>query len=270
MGDSRWDLVRQAANVVGALFQVAMTVVASATIQEVVERGPGSLVEPAAYAFAIWALIFVLSLVYAVYGALPANRENPLLRRIGWYTAGAFACTGLWSIFVPAEQLLLAQAMLVVVFLCLAIAYLRVVRSERGTLSAADHWLVALPLGPFFGWITAANAVSLTSEAARFGLVEARGASEALLGSALLLLGGVLAAAIVLAGKSGPAQGYLSYGVTVLWALFAVVTNQYATSLITTGAALIAAVTIVLALLGQLPGVSTHRRESRAPCPNAA
>lgn len=268
--DGRLDMARQAANVVGALFQVAMTVVASAKIQEIVDRGPGSLVEPAAYAFAVWALIFALSLVYAVYGALPANRENPLLRRIGWYTAGAFAFTGMWSVFVPAEQLLLAQAMLIVVFLCLAVAYLRLARSERDTLSAADRWLVALPLGPFFGWITAANAVSLTSEAVRFGLVEARGASEALLGSTLLLLGGVLAAAVVLAGKSGPIQGYLSYGVTVLWALFAVVTNQYDASLITTGAALIAAVPIVLALLGQLPGVSTHRREGRTPRPNVA
>jgi hypothetical protein len=71
-----------------------MTVGASAAIQEVVERGPGSLIEPAGYAFAVWALIFALSLVYAVYGALRANRENPLLRRIGWYTAGAFGFTG--------------------------------------------------------------------------------------------------------------------------------------------------------------------------------
>lgn len=270
MGDGRWDLARQAANVIGALFQVAMTVVASAGIQEVVGRGPGSLVEPASYAFVIWPLIFALSLVYAVYGALPANRENSLLRRIGWYTAGAFAFTGMWSVFVLAEQLLLAQAMLIVVFLCLAIAYLRLARSEHGTLSAADRWLVALPLGPFFGWITAANAVSLTSEAVRFGLVEARGVSEALLGSTLLLLGGVLAAVVVLAGKAGPAQGYLAYGVTVLWAFLAVVANQYDASLATTGAALIAAVPVALALLGRLPGRSIHRREGRAPRPNVA
>ena len=109
-GDGRWDSVRQAANLVGAFCQVGVTVLASVSIQEVVERGPGSLVEPALYAFTVWALIFALSLVYAVYQALPANRENPLLRRIGWYTAGAFACTGLWSVFVPAQQFLLAQA----------------------------------------------------------------------------------------------------------------------------------------------------------------
>lgn len=255
----RWNLARQAANVVGALFQVGATVSASVAIQEVVGRGPDSLVEPATYAFAIWALIFALSLVYAIYQALPANRENPLLQRVGWYTAGAFACTGLWSVFVPAEQLLLAQAMLVVIFLYLAIAYMRLARSERGTLSVADRWLVALPLGPFFGWITAANAVSLTTEAVRFGLVEARGASEAILGATLLLLGGVLAAAVVLAGKSGPAQGYLSYGVTVLWALIGIIVNQYDASILTTGASLLSAALIALVLFGALGGDRSRR-----------
>ena len=258
-----WDLARQAANVVGALFQVGVTFAASAGIQEVVASGPPSLVEPAVYAFAIWVLIFVLSLVYAAYQALPSNRENPLLRRIGWFTAAAFFCTGLWSIFVPQWQLVLAQAMLIVVFACLAGAYLRLARSELGVLSAADRWLVALPLGPFLGWITAANAVSLTSEAIRFGLVDAGGPGEALLGSTLLLLGGILAAAVVLAGKAGPAQGYLTYAVTVLWALVGVVVNQYDASILTTGAALVAAVPVVLVLLGRFTGGWPRRGEGR-------
>ena len=61
------DVARQAANLVGALFQIGMTAAASATIQGVVDEGPRSLVEPALYAFTIWALIFTLSLAYAVY-----------------------------------------------------------------------------------------------------------------------------------------------------------------------------------------------------------
>ena len=260
----RWDLTRQVMNVVGALFQVGMTVAASAAIREVTDEGSGSLVEPALYAFAIWALIFVLSLVYAAYQALPSNQNNPLLRRVGWFTAGAFFCTGLWSVFVPERQFVLAQTMLVVVFICLAVAYLRLARSERGALSAGDRWLVALPLGPFLGWITAANAVSLTSEAVRFGLVDGGRAGEALLGSTLLLLGGALAAAVVLAGRTGPAQVYLTYAATVLWALVGVVVNQYDASILTTGAALVAAVPIVLALLGRLPGGWPRRGEGRS------
>ena len=262
MGNSgKWDLARQWANVVGALFQVGMTTVAGAAISEVTdERTP--LIEPALYAFTVWGLIFTLSLVYAVYQALPANREDPLLRRIGWYTAGAFACTGLWSVFVPERQLLLALAMLAAIFVCLAFVYRRVVDAAgRRVLDRGERWLVALPVGVFLGWITAANLVSLSAEAVRLGLVgSSGGAGEAVLGAALLLLGGALAAAVVLAGKAGPVQGYLAYGATVLWALVAVVVQQYDTSVLTTGAALVAAVTVVLALFRVLRG-GWQRRE---------
>ena len=91
--ETRRDVARQAANVVGALFQLAMTAAASAAIQSVVDEEPRSLVEPTPYAFTIWALIFVLSLAYAVYQALPANRDSLVLRRTGWFTAAAFICT---------------------------------------------------------------------------------------------------------------------------------------------------------------------------------
>ena len=258
-GEGKRDTLRQAANVVGALFQAGMTVVASASIQEVVETGPPSLVEPAGYAFTIWALIFALSLAYAAYQALPTNRESPLLRRVGWFTATAFFFTGMWSVFVPLRQLLFAQAMLLGVFACLLVAYVRLARSERGVLSRADRWLVALPLGPFLGWVTAANAVSLTSEAVRLGLVGSGGAGEALVGTVLLLLGGALAAALVLLGRTGPAQGYLAYGVTVLWALVGIVVNQYDASPVTTAAAAAATVPVVLALFGALRGARSRR-----------
>ncbi len=257
----KWDLARQLANVVGALFQVGMTAVASAAISEVTgERTP--LIEPALYAFSIWSLIFALSLAYAGYQALPANRENPLLRNVGWFTAVAFACTGLWSVFVPERQLLLALAMLAVVFVCLTFVYRRVVDAASGrVLGRGERWLVALPVGVFLGWITAANLISLSSEVVRLGLVgSSGGAGEAVLGAALLLLGGVLAAAVVLAGKAGPAQGYLAYGATVLWALVAVVVQQYDASVLTTSAALVAAVTVALALFHVLRG-GRQRRE---------
>jgi hypothetical protein len=170
------DVARQAANVVGALFQIGMTAAASATIQSVVDEGPRSLVEPALYAFTIWALIFALSLAYAAYQALPGKRESPLLRRVGPFTAAAFFCTGLWLLFVPLRQFGLAQLMLLAIFAFLLIAYLRLSRSAREhTFSAGERWLVALPLGPFLGWVTAANAVSLTAEAVRRRLVETGG-----------------------------------------------------------------------------------------------
>jgi hypothetical protein len=102
-----------------------MTVVAAAGIDAVVDVGPRSPVEPAGYAFGIWGPIFALSLGYAVYQARPAQRRNPLLRRIGWWTAGAFLGTGMWSVFVPRRRTDLALAVFLVVWGCLATASLR-------------------------------------------------------------------------------------------------------------------------------------------------
>lgn len=253
------DLARQAANVVGAIFQVGATAFLGAQIQEQVDTGT-PLIEPAPYAFFIWGPIFTLSLAYAVYQALPSRRESPLLRRVGWLTATTFFCIGLWSIVVPLGLFLFALAMLSVSFVCLLVSYLRLARSRRDALVPADRWLVAPTVGVFLGWMTAANAVSLDSEVVRFGLVGGGTTGEAVLGTVILLLGSLAAAAIVSAGKSGPRQGYLAYAITVLWAFVGIVANQYETSLLTTGAAAVAAVIVALALLGGRQG----RRRSGA------
>ena len=58
---------------------------------------------------------------------------------------------------------------------------------------------------------------------------------------------------MVLIGKIGPAQGYLTYAMTVLWALVGVVINQYDASTLTTGAAVLSAVPVTLVALRCAP-----------------
>ncbi len=251
MGDNgRWDLARQAANVFGALFQIGAPILTSEAVGRVSAEN-STLVVPADYAFAIWGPIFLLCLAYAAYQALPANRESPLLRRVGWFSAGAFFSNGLWEILFPARQFLLAQVVIVVIFVCAAVAYLRIARSERGVLSAAERWLVALPFGLLFGWITAATLVSFATTFVALGLLEG-GIGEAVLGAALLLMGGLVTSAVLLVGKAAPPQGYLAYTAAVLWALVAVVINHYDASILTTGAALVAAVPVALVVASRL------------------
>jgi hypothetical protein len=134
----RWDLVRQAANVAGALFQIGAPVLTGEAVGRVSAENE-TLVVPADYAFSIWGLIFLLCLVYAAYQALPANRESLLLRRVGWFSAGAFLLNGLWEILFPARQFLLAQALVVAIFVCAAFAYLRIARSGPGGLGATER-----------------------------------------------------------------------------------------------------------------------------------
>src|ERR687889_2309590 len=180
----RWDLARQVATVVGALFQVLAPAIVP--IGAIAKETP-SLVIPADYAFAIWGPIFLLCLAYATYQALPANGQNPLLQRVGWFFAGAFFLNGLWEVLVPLRQPVVLQAILGGIFACLAVAYLRLVRSERSVFGRADRWLVAPPLGLLFGWITAANVVSFNDTLVETGLLGSGGGGGALVGACLLL-----------------------------------------------------------------------------------
>jgi hypothetical protein len=176
--NTKWDLAHQVATVVGALFQVLAGAVVP--IGAIAKETP-SLVIPADYAFAIWGPIFLLCLAYATYQALPANRQNSLLRRVGWFLAGAFFLNGPWEVLVPLRQPVLLQAILAGIFVCLAVAYLRLVRSEHSVFGQADRWLVALPLGLLFGWIMAANAVSFNDTLVETGLLGS-GVGAALVG----------------------------------------------------------------------------------------
>ena len=271
MYKDRWAMARQAANVVGALFQVvagAGGVLLLGLDVGRVSNENSTLVVPADYAFVIWSPIFLLCLAYATYQALPGNRDNVLLRNVGWFSAGAFLCNGLWEILFPARQFLLAQVMIVGIFAFSALAYLRLARTarERG-LSRTERWLVALPFGLLFGWITAATLVSFATTFVALGLLEG-GIGEALLGAALLLTGGLVASAVLLYGESIPPQGYLAYAAAVLWALVGVVVNHYDASILTTGAAFIAAVPVALALIKTLSGGRSQKREKRTLSPD--
>jgi hypothetical protein len=264
--EAKRDLARQVLTVVGALFQVLAGAIVP--IGAIAKETP-SLVIPADYAFAIWGPIFLLCLAYATYQALPANRDNPLLRRVGWFFAGAFLLNGLWEVLVPLRQPVVLQAILAGIFACLAVAYLRLVRSEHGVIRRADRWLVALPLGLLFGWITAANVVSFNDTLVELGILGS-GVGGALVGAFLLLVGAVLASAVIWVGRAGPLQGLLAYAGAVLWALVGVVVNQYDASLLTSGAALLSVALVTAALVGVLRRRRPHLGTGRSVRPRVA
>src|ERR671910_405806 len=227
--NAKWDLARQVATVVGALFQVLAPAIVP--IGAIAKETP-SLVIPADFAFAIWGPLFLLCLAYATDQALPANRQNPLLQRVGWFLAGAFFLNGLWEMLVPLRQPVVLQAILAGIFACLVVGYVRLVRSESSVWNRANRWLVALPLG--------------------------------------LLFGAVLASVVILVSGAGPLQSLLAYAGAVLWALTGVVVNQYDASVLTTGAALLSGALVAIAIINTLRGRRPHIGASRSVRPRAA
>jgi hypothetical protein len=249
------DLTRQFAVVFGAVFQIYASYGVGRSVG-VIAQEYRSLILPATYAFAIWGPIFILCLVYAVYQALPAQRENPIFRAVGWWTAGAFIANGVWSYAYTSRQFILAQVILVAGFVFAGGAYLHFMR-ERPAVNATtrDNQLTAATLGLLFGWITAANIVGLAGTLIFQGFAPTGQGAE-IGGGALLLAGGGVASFVILASRQGPYGTWVAYGAAVLWALVAVSVEQRTASNITTTAAAATAGVVMLLLLGAWRGRS--------------
>ena len=265
--EGRTDVARQVANVLGAIFQVVAPALAGPAIGWVSAENP-TFVVPGDYAFVIWTPIFFLALVYAVYQALPVNRENPLLRKIGWFSALAYFSNGIWELLFPEREFVLSQVVFVGISTGAVAAFVLVQRAT-GPDSRVDRWLVAPAFGLLAGWVTAAFFVGFATVLVATGVLNG-GIGEAILGAFLLIVGGAVACAVILAGRSGPVQGCLAFGAAVLWALVGVFVNQYQASLITSSTAVICALLVVAVLLVALRRSSATRSTGRSAKPRVA
>jgi hypothetical protein len=123
--------------------------------------GPLAL-EVAPYAFGIWFLIFLWQLAYMIYQALPSQRENPVLRRVGWWAVANSVAQGLWALAVVNGRYTLAWVLILVMLVSLIAVVAQVGGRER-VLSTADRWLVAVPYSINLGWISVATLLSTYS-----------------------------------------------------------------------------------------------------------
>jgi benzodiazapine receptor len=111
---------------------------------------------PAGYVFAIWGLIYVGFIAYAVYQTLPAQTENPRLRRIGWPFVASCAANIIWLLFFHYNQFVLSMVAMVVLLAALVAVYLLLGRGQMAV-PAGERWAVRLLFSIYLGWITVAT-----------------------------------------------------------------------------------------------------------------
>jgi hypothetical protein len=217
--------LRQLSIIIAILAMIAVNVLANALPLNGQNTGEISdrfaiLFVPAGYVFAIWGLIYLLLLAYTVYQALPAQRDNPRLKRVApWVLLGA-AANITWIFTWHYNLFTLTLPVMLVLLLSLVFTYLGLRRgSEKVT--AGERYLVRLPFSVYLGWIsvaTIANASQLLFFLGWDGLGIAPAAWAVVM----------LAAALVVGALMAIYRADLAYLGVLVWAVIGIALKQAA------------------------------------------
>ncbi|UFN50653.1 hypothetical protein LPC08_08575 [Roseomonas sp. OT10] len=210
---------------------------------------------PAGYAFPLmWGLLFLLSLAFGVWQALPAQHADPAAQRVGWPLAGVFAANTLWQL---AAQFSRSNGfgLVLVILIALACALAAFFLARRGpVLGGMARWLVYPLTGLMAGWLTAATFANISGAARAAGMIPDGGFGASMAAVLILLAAGGFAAAMAWASRGS--RWYLG---GVGWALVAVVVANLGANQFDIMAAIVAA-----AMLALVAAVSWQRRRAES------
>lgn len=111
-------------------------------------------VAPATTAFSIWSVIYLGLIAYAVWQALPAQRESPRQRSMGWLAAVSMLLNAGWLLVVQAGSVWLSVVVMAALLtvLVLILERMRAIPSS----SRLETVLVDGTFGLYLGWVTVA------------------------------------------------------------------------------------------------------------------
>ncbi|MCU0535710.1 MAG: tryptophan-rich sensory protein [Hydrococcus sp. Prado102] len=172
------------------------------------------LIIPANYAFAIWGLIYLGLISLAIYQALPAQKNNSRLRKMGYFLAIASLAQIIWIYLFQSQLFVLSLVAMIVILLSLIALYLRLEIAIH-PVSRREKWLVNFPVSIYLAWISVATIVNAASVLDNIGW-NGWGISPLLWTIAMMLVATALAAIIAVWRND------LAYAGVVIWALVAI------------------------------------------------
>ncbi len=208
---------------------------------------------PAGYVFAIWGLIYLGFIAYAVYQSLPSQRVNPRLRAIGAPFIISCLANIVWLFFFqyssnpdpagsPNKALLVASVVAMLVLLvCLITIYMRL-RGGEPKITNGERWAVRLPFSIYLGWITVATVANISH------VLTASGWTGQPLPSLVWLIIMFLVA-LVVAGLMAFTRRDVAYLLVLVWAFVGIAVNYTEMIGVVISAALAALIVLAFAVL---------------------
>lgn len=158
--------LRQGANIISVVLALAVNILASAlplngqNTGEISDRFKVYFV-PAGYVFAIWGIIYIGWIAFAIYQALPAQKDSPRLRRLGYLFALSGVFNATWLFCWHYNRFGLSVLVMLVLLGLLIASYLRL-NVGKTRVGNAEKWCVDIPFSVYLGWITVATVANIT------------------------------------------------------------------------------------------------------------
>ncbi|MBZ0291150.1 MAG: tryptophan-rich sensory protein [Anaerolineae bacterium] len=239
------DVVRQWVNLLALIGTLIVNFASEAiplngqTSAQIANRLP-ILFVPANYVFSIWGIIYTLLIGFAVYQALPSQKENPVLRRIGYWFALSCAANGVWLILFHYNLFALSMIAMIVLLVSLIAIYTRIGVGQM-KLSTRETWFIHIPFSTYLGWITVATVANASYVLYSLGW-DGFGIEGAIWAVIMLVVATALTLTIIFTRSD------IAYTAVIVWAFVGIVSKQTATPLVAGTAGLMAAV-VVIALI---------------------
>jgi benzodiazapine receptor len=250
------NIIRQSVNVVAVIATIVANGLANAlplngqTTGEISDRFQVYFV-PAGYVFSIWGLIYLGLILFAVYQALPGQRDNPRLSRIGYLFALSCVANIAWLFLWHYEQFPLT---LVAMLLLLALLMAIYVRLGIGRVAAptSERWFVHLPFSIYLGWVTVATIANVTS-VLDYWSWGGWGISAEVWTVIMLIAGAGIASVVSLT------RGDVAYMLVIMWAFAGIAIKHVDTPVVAVAAWVMTAVVALMLAVG----VIKRRRSGR-------
>jgi hypothetical protein len=241
-------LIRQTNVILAVLVTIGMNGLANALPLNGLMTGEISdrfdvLFVPAGYVFAIWGVIYLGLILYAIFQALPAQRTNPRLDAIAYPFIFSCAANVAWLFLWHYEQFPLTLLAMLALLGLLIFIYLRLGVGVK-KVPVVERWLVHVPFSIYLGWITVATIANVTTVLDYIGWDGWGLAPEAW--AIIMLVVGLLVTATVRLTRND-----IAYALVIIWAFAGIGVKQAAVSSVAT-TAWIAAGAVLLLLLGGL------------------
>ncbi len=177
-----------------------------------------TLVTPAGFTFAIWGVIYALLLLFIVYQALPKNRTQPFLGKIGLLFALSSALNVSW-LFLWHYKLFTYSLVLMFALLASLILIYRRLDIGRAAVSLKEMAIVQLPFSVYLGWISIATIANVSVALTAIGW-DGFGIEAATWAVVIICVALLLSLAMLASRKD------IAFCFVVVWALVGILAKQ--------------------------------------------